>query len=84
VDTDALGAIRLKKCDCVVERQPDPQVLAPHRMAAAQEMIGLDDQRKGFRQHGRIDDFDPRPTIRDVANQAIDAATRAKGQGALL
>jgi hypothetical protein len=49
-------------------------------VAAAQEMIGLDDQRKGFRQHGRIDDFDPRPTIRDVANQAIDAATRAKGQ----
>jgi hypothetical protein len=53
-------------------------------MAAAQEMIGLDDQREAFRQHGRIDDVDPGPTVRDVANHAIDAATRAKRQHALL
>jgi hypothetical protein len=46
-------------------------------------MVRPDDQREGFRQHGRIDNVDPGPGVRDVANHAIDAATRAKGQGAL-
>src|SRR5665647_764034 len=68
----------------LVERDTDPLLVAPHRAAAAHELIGLDHQHERLRHAHGIGDIDPRAARRDVAHRAVQAATAAEGEHAAL
>ena len=79
----ALAPFAPREGNGLVERNTDFCVSAPDRMAAAQKMIGLDDERERRRQSHRTAYLNPRTVRGNIANHAVDAASAAEGQRSL-
>jgi hypothetical protein len=57
------------------KRDPDPPLVVPHRTAAADELVALDQQREGGRQVGALGKIDRSAARGQIADGAGNAVT---------
>src|SRR6185437_8240802 len=67
----SFGSDSIRTENALVERGADPPAAAPDRMAAADEMVGLDRQHEGWRHADGVCEVERGAALRQIADRAI-------------